>query len=315
LLADAPDSVARDPKQKSTWAKIKQHEKQLQAQLRKAEEEKKALQEYRERADKAAEEAVAYQKRLEEAENRIARLDLTQSSEFQGRYDNPIKALYSKSMRLLKTAVETPDEAQALLGKVFNPAITPQQLQESVQDLPLPIQGVLIQNSVDLQELVATRNAAIDDWKNTRKLVNATGGQRSVIEQAKEVHEAVSKAVPELVSEGSWFFTEDPDNADWNNNRNDTIASAKVVLKEGRPEEVAKLVLKGMAADMYQKWGESEHHRAQKLEAELKRRFGAAPGLGGGRNVPAAGAQQESARPKGAVNATSWLDEQLGTPR
>lgn len=314
---DAPPEVKTNPKAASAWAKGKQHERQLEQEKKqlalRAQQLEAALKEEREKKNLEAQtEVEQLRKQVQEYEDRVGQLDIAQTKSFRERYDTVMERLHAKNVSLLARTGMPEAEANDLATKLIATRGDIAQIQSLVSQESPMVQSALLQNTQELLDTAQQRQQALASWRDTRAALQAQSERSSTAETTQTIVEATTKASKDLVLENSWLFAESQENQEWNQRRDELIRQARHVLREGRPADVAKMVLEGAAATWYRRWGEHEHARAEKLAAELQARVGSLPGLGVSTVAEAAGGTANAPAKPRSENPDKWLDENLG---
>jgi chromosome segregation ATPase len=310
---EPPDDARTQPKAKSAWTQKNHVIKELNQKLADAEAKRKALADELDQVrtkPMELEEIAALKTKLQDAEERVGRLDIAQTQAFRERYDMPIQTEHQQLVAFLQRAGKTPEDATKMATEALKAGANMTELQNVLADEPTIVQSSVAQSVNRILTAAEQRQAALQDWQSTRSALNESVTRESTATLLHSVVESTDKAVADLVSEGSWLLTESPTDQDWNRQRDEIIRAGRVVLKEARPTEIAKYVLEGIAAAKYRLWGESEAAKAEKMAAEMAKRNSVRPGVGGS-NVE----YQEPAAPRpAAINPTNWLDQNLKKP-
>lgn len=312
-LIEAPAEVSTDAKARNAWAALKHEAKQYRTEARelkpKVVELETKLRALETAQPVATDEVQALKAKVTEYEDKLGKLDITQSPAFQSRYIEPLQQKYGQMVSLLQRAGQEAPAAQALAEKIVGAGGDLNVIQNLMAefDLSIPVQATVIQQADTLVEMVRQRDTAVQHWRETHAALADTSTREQTIQNTQAVVEHVDKAVQKLTESGNWLLTETPTNVAWNKQRDELVNASRVVLREGRPEEIAQYVLAGMTADKYRVWGMQEHQRAEALEAEMTQIVRARPGLGAGATETSAAPAE---RPKSA-DPTKWLDENL----
>jgi len=312
-----PPETRNDPKAANAWAKARQNEKRLAAELKAAtarlaqmQTSAQALETELSAAKEVNPEIVAeLQRKLEDAEDRIGQLDLAQSRSFRSSYDDKLNDLYMRGVAMLqRVGGKTAEDAQALMTKLVQSEGNGEKIQDLLMEESPALQGTLLQSTMDIMDLATRRAQRIKEWRDTKAQLATEEIKTRTAETIQDTIKRTDKAVQDLVTENSWLFVTSPSDEDWNAQREDLVRAGRAVLREGNGDKIAKLVLEGLAASQYRTWGEAEHARAEQLQGEMDARLKARPGLGGATpsDAPA------SAVVKKAINPDEWLSKELG---
>lgn len=308
-----PPEVKSDKKAANAWTNIKRENKALKDELAVAKAEQDTLKQRLESVV-SVEEVAKLKTQLEDYENRLGQLDVTQSKAFQERYDIPLQTLFLKGVAMLQRGGRDQAAAQKIMTEILQAGGAADKVAELLSDDPGPVQAAVFQQVVDIGDLVKKRTEAVADWKGTKSMLKDSDGRRMTADLAKQVVQDTDDAAHQLVAERSWIFNESATNADWNVARDGYVRAARRILTEGNSKELAKYVLEGVAASYYRKWGEVEHQRANQLEAELKARVRTRPGLGARSEIeppPSNDVPEDAPERKPALNINDWLNSAM----
>lgn len=309
---DAPPEVHTDPKAFNKWATNKREIKTLRQQLELKEqliaEKERALAEAKSKPGEL-EELAATRQKLAAAEDKLGQVDITQSHAFQERYVTPLQRTYGQMQSLIQRSGQTPEQAQVLAQQIVQTNGDISKVQDLIAELPVAVQGAIVQNADSIVEMVRQQNEAVTKWRETKALLGDTTNRSQAAQSVETVVAATDKALSELTAEGNWVLTESPSNQAWNQQRDSLVRAARVVMREGRPDEVAKYVLAGVTADKYKEWGLQQHQRAEALQAELNQRIRTRPNLGG--SVSDFESTSPAPVKPARVSPDNWLDRNL----
>ena len=274
-----PPELADNPKARNAWTKSKQERKQLKSEI---ETLKAQLEEARKTPPVAPAEIEELRKAAAEKaqlEERLGKLDISQSVEFRKQYDLPINTVYQKTLAALIQAGKRPDDAKALIGKIIKPGNDASTIQDLVMDEAPMLQGVLYQNGLEMIELQKRRAGAVQNWKATKSQLREEEQRSAQAALQTQMEGAVSTAIDTLRTEGSWAFKVSATNQKWNAEVEQRVEVAKGILKSAPPEVLAKYVADGVAAKAYREYGVALAAQNRKLRAELTMLTGSRPGL------------------------------------
>lgn len=305
-----PSEIKNNPKARNAWTQSKQERKALKAQAAALEAEKAELQKQLTAAKASPsvtpEEIEVLKAEKTQLEERVGKLDISQSAVFRQQYDLPINELFNKSLSALVHAGKSQEAAKQLLQRLIRPGTDAATIQEMLQGEPPMLQGMLYQNALQAAELQKRRTTAITDWRSTRAQLQEEEQRQAQASFAQQMETHVSTGVDALRTEGSWLYKESAVDQKWNATIAQRLDVVKGILKTATPEVVAKYVADGVAAKTYREWGEANAKRVRALEAELRSM---------GVSRPAVGAREEAPPPpppaKPVTPATP--DDFLGT--
>lgn len=302
---EAPPETSRDPKARNAWTKSKQEKKQLKEQLASAQAE---LEKLRQQASTPPAELEQAKRDIAAYEERIGKLDLTQSAAFKKQFDQPMNQLYQASYNALVTSGMQPEQAKAALQQMIRPGADLNESQSLLEGYPPVVLGTVVGNVQRMQDLQKQRAGALQDWKATRALMKEEEQRQAQTQLQAQMEAHVANAIGQVQQEGSWMFKQSPANQAWNAGVQQRIDTVKGVLKTGTPDVLAKYVAEGVAAKAYRDWGTVLAVENKKLKAQLEAMSAIQPGLGGSRmeRPPQAG------KPKAPTTPEAYLDEAFG---
>lgn len=280
LLEGAPTPVLRDKKQLTTWTGLKREIKSLEQQLV---ERDRQIQELSSRANAtptvSSDELAALQAKVSEYETRIGQLDVSQSKEFREKYDRNLDGMFARGVALMERAgVERELAIERMKGVLAAPSMDG--VQDLLGDLPLPVQGAVLNLHTDMQSLQEARTAAINSWRETQAALKEDAVRTQTAELTRRMDEGLATAVNEVREEGSWLFKASGTNPDWDAKVNDRIAAVRGILRASDPKTVAKYVAEGVAARTYRELYETAMTELVKVRSELGAVTQATPSVG-----------------------------------
>ena len=286
-LEGAPAEVKTNEKARSAWTGIKRDNKTLQATVTSRDQEIARLKADLEAAKtiKPAEmeEFAALKHTVEEQEATLQRVSLENSAAFKARYDNKVRRQQEWISGLLQRAGQPEPEAKALAAKLTDPATGVNEIDNLLSGVTnsQSLMGQLANSAFQAVQIQQQRAQALADAKATSAVLQEEQSRTSVAELSKVIVEGTAKMVPRLVAERSWAYAESQD-PQWNTQRDQLVAAARLVLRENKPDEIIKHVMEGQAAAVYRRVAESENARANALQAELDKRMRSRPRVGAG---------------------------------
>ena len=215
-------------------------------------------------------EVKALRQKLKDQEDEIGRGDITKTKAFQAKYDAPLQQTFAKLVATFKKFGQNEQQSVALARAVFRPGMNDPSVLERA--LPGDSSGVLV-GAVsaildDREALVAQRETALRDWQATRSELESEESRRMISENSAVLTRASEAAFDTIVKEGSWLYKRGQD-PKWNEGVEARRAAAVGYLRDGKPEDIARLVFDGVAAPTYRKMYEQQKGRADDLQAKL----------------------------------------------
>lgn len=295
-----PDEVRKSPKRaQDAWTAAKREAKQY----------KKELDELRQKAQtpQNTEDIDSLKKQLQEAEDRLGQLDITNSTTFKRQYEAPINDIYRESVQSLVKAGHDVEEAQQRVRALINPNTTQEMMAEQLSDLPTLMQGVLYTHANKMRELQSLRSKAIQDWRSTQAAVREEEQRQSESIHKQLLMQNIDSAVDRLRQEGSFLFARSNTDDTWNRAVETRIEATRGIMS-GPPDILAKYVADGVAAKTYRQLFIKERINASKLRQDLANVMGGRPVIG---RDPSAATAAPAPRDRQAQNPDSWLEANL----
>lgn len=261
-----PPEAAATEKSRNAWTAIRHENKTFKAKIAELESKLKA-------GDPEVQQKLqSLQEQVAEYEDKIGRLDLTQSKTFKNKYDLPIEQYRARGAQMLARFTErAPDEAKAFIQELEG--ADPATVREALAGEPPAVQGAVLQALVDLQEAKSVRDRAISDWRTTKEanVVSASKDEeaemlRQVVQESNQAVSTLAKT-PEEGGEGSWIFSDQLDNPAWQEQKQKITSMARAALRD--KIDIPKLVHEGAAAPVYRKLAETLYQENQSLKAAL----------------------------------------------
>lgn len=287
-LAGAPAEVRANPDSAAgkAWQALKQELKALKPQAARVKQLEDELTQLRQKAaDPIA--AAEVQRKLQEYEDKIGRLDLRESAAFKARYDGVMQHEFETGVQLLVRSGHDPETARSTMTDLIQSGGTPAEIESKLASLPVPVQGALFSKIARIADVAEERAQALNDWKTQRAALQDSQGRESMAALTQNIARDTEAAVESLRNEQNMLFMLSESDEQWNNQVHDRIRTVKAVLRDSKDSELVKYVADGVTAPVYRKLYSAEKTRADKLESELRAIRGAAPTLGTGGRPPA----------------------------
>lgn len=263
---EEPPEIKGSQKAKNSWQRIKQEKRELQDKLAQMQKDLEAA---RGAKPPEMEQFVAMQKKLEEYENRIGQLDITQSSAFRQKYEVPLEVARRKGLSVLLRAGVEREPAEELIGRLLGSDVEMQEIEGLIADQPIAVQGALFSVASEYSEAAERREAAIKDWRNEQAALKASDDVEKDIVLARNVEAETSSAVQKALEAGNWLFAEVPDNPEWNKSVQERVRAVKGIMRSASRADLANWVVEGVTARI----ARDLFVRARKEYDELKSQF------------------------------------------
>lgn len=282
--ADPPEITNGSPKGKHAWTTIKAEKKELAAKLKLAEQKLKDAEARMSTADQTkppeAQVLIDLQKQVQEYEDKVGKMDITQSRAFRTRFDLPIERTFKRGEAILQRAGLQQAEASSLMKKLVE--ADAHQASELIADQPLPVQGALFTLTTEFSEMVTEREDAIKNWRQTNPALKETEARNQEITLAQNIEQDTSEAIQQALKEGNFMYTQNTTMpAEWNAGVDQRVNLVKGILRTAKPAELVKWVAEGVTAKDLRDMLAKEHDRANQLSAELNARANLRPRING----------------------------------
>ena len=274
---------------KNAWAQIKAEKKALKEQLAAREAEILAAKQQLAAVQKPPEieEIAKMKQQIEQYEDRLGQLDITQSATFQKTYDAPLNMLFDRGMRMLVKTGMDPNEARKLAISAIDPQIKTNERADMISEQPVAVQGALMNIFEEIVDVQNARAEAIKNWKETSAAMKDQEGRTSMADMSKSIVTDTEQAVDALKAEGNWLYMESqkPEHAEWNRQVQERVRAVHGILKTAKPADLVKYVADGVTARSFRDMYLKERSRADQLAKAFAERFGVIPGVGSGSGI------------------------------
>lgn len=251
----------------------------------------------------------AMEKKIKDYEDKLGKLDLTQSETFRQQYEVPASLMQNKLVKMLTRADRPVDQARQLAQEILSHNDRDSQLALVAED-PVPVQGAILNILTDLEELRENRNVAVENWKTSRAAVEEEQRRNAQQNFIKNVHVATDEVVADLQSQGNFLLAPVLDNPEWNTGVERRINAAKGVLQSADPKTIAKYVVDGVTAGDLRMHYFNLVQAYKALQAEAGALVSRSPSISG--STPPGAPVAPGARPKTSEDV---LDGLFGTGR
>jgi hypothetical protein len=312
-----PPEIAANNRAKIAWIKSRQERKQEREEFnKKLTDKEKALSEALAELAKTkntkipeVSEIAELKQKLEQAEDKIGQLDVTQSRLFKEQFTNKLDSSFLRGVKYLESAGKDSNSANAIMAKLVQPGLKYNEIQELLSDEPVAVQGAIFQLVSDIQEVRAHSEEAKKNWRATQAADQEENRRVSVAELSKSIVADTSEAIEQVKQEGSWLFAPSATDQNWNNQISNLSKQIHGILRLSvdKPKVIAKYVAEGIVAPIYRKLYEHERERVRSLEEDITKQQKSRPSLRDSGTPTSSETKDKS----GAKNVNSWLDEKL----
>ena len=301
-----PDHVVRQgPKAIQSWKSLHSKVEETEARAAELERTRLLLEQERDELKKQLESAPPPEeiKRLKEAlqaaEDKVGQLDVTQSLHFKESYDKPLNDLFSKVVKQFMKAGHDQQQAAAKARAVFRPGMTEiAELERALPDETATTVGAVSALLEEREALSARRDDAINNWRQTSEAARLEAVRRQSSEISAELSRVAEGAFDQVVADGSWLYKTGAD-PKWNEGVAARKAAAVGYIRAGKMEDLARLVLEGVAAPVYRRAYDSLKAKYDDAVAQLAAISAKRPGLGSRSPAPpASGSPRAAEAPK-----------------
>jgi len=300
---EMPPEVKRgDVKAKNAWSQTKAEKKMLKEKVR--ELEAKLAERSEQAKPPEMQKLLELQTQVEQYEQRLGQLDLTQTRNFKTRFEIPMERTAARAVAILQKSGFTPDEAKELSTRMMT--ATAQELQQMVSDQPVPVQGALYNLVGEFEQLSKDRQEAIDNWRQTKQAMEYESTVDQEISLAKNIEQDTSTAVQAAIQAGNWMYSStNGKTPEWDQAVQARVETVKGLLRTATQADLVKYVVEGITARPLRELLIKEKQRADQMAGELQRRQQLRQPVGGG--APAAAPSQGSVKaqsPEEFIGAT-----------
>ena len=204
---------------------------------------------YAQRESAITEKLAAEQRRAADLEERLGKLDLTQSPAFRQKYDAPIESIRAA---IAQTLVQNGLQQQAAdeLAKSVVLADNATQVPQlpGVSELPAAVQGMLMYKFNEADALWAQRNQAITDWRATRTGLEQTQVREDAVVSAQRRSELANASLDVLSRIVPQFVWADPA---FEQLRTTEVDKVKAWYGQAKDEQIAAAAIEGALVAPY----------------------------------------------------------------
>lgn len=211
---------------------------QLRSQLE-AEREKAAG--GSEKEAQLAREINDWQQKYNQLEDRLGKMDLSQSREFRDKYDTPISKIHAEIADVLVANGVQQADAKARAEDIML-ADDPS---EMLANLMPTAQGMIMYKLKDAQALWAQRDQALKEWRQTQQGLAEVSVRDNYVASAQRRAELADKAFEKLAQIAPTVQWSDPDYVP---RRDEAISKAKAWYQQAPEDQIAAAAMEGFMA-------------------------------------------------------------------
>ena len=229
-----------------------------------------------------------YEKQLEEANNKIAALDLKEDPRFKMRYDQKITETLTGITSLLKEHFDGEGEAQAVVSRLAN--LTPVNRNKFMieNDVPEHYRMELVSRFHEADVVWGDRNSALQNFEESRKSLDMEATVQDQ-NQTAEIREAVFKESTTALQSNESLLNPQPDNLEYNAFVTENHNRARAVVESNDPKLQTRMMIQGSLMPTYKAMFELTQKQLVEAKAELARHTGGKPDFNGGAAVSGKG--------------------------
>ena len=188
-----------------------------------------------------AREINEWQQKYAGLEDRLGKLDLSQSREFREKYDAPLSAIHDEISKVLVANGVQQADAAAKAEEIML-ADDPTEL---IGGLMPTAQGMVMYKLKDAQALWTQRNQALEEWRSTQKGLEEVSVRDNFVASAQRRADLADRAFERLAKIAPTVQWSDPE---YLPRRDEAIARAKAWYQQAPDDQVAAAAMEGFMA-------------------------------------------------------------------
>ena len=180
-------------------------------------------------------------KRNADLEDKLGKLDLSQSKEFHEKYDAPLEAVQSAISSALVAAGRQQNEALDLANQILgsnNPA-------ELLSELPATTQGMIMYKLQEAANLWAARDQALNEWRTTQQGLAQVSLRENFVNDAAHRAEVAKAAIEKAKLIAPTMQWDDPS---YNGRRDEAMQKALDWYQKAPEDQIAAAAMEGFMA-------------------------------------------------------------------
>lgn len=189
----------------------------------------------------------AMKAQLAEYEEKLGRIDLTQSRGFQQEFVVPVRTMMAEATQVMTRYGGFTDQAEArkFVTDLFDAPAEEQQQQ--LRDLPTQVQGYLVGKLAAHAEIQTARQAAETNWKAKMASMSEQEQRNAQLATARQLADSVEQVLSDMRGARNLFFTPNPANREHTAAVEQRVQQFRGVMESGNMPQVARLVAEGLA--------------------------------------------------------------------
>jgi len=238
---------------------------------------------------------------IEQYEERLGKLDLTQTRAFQQQYDEPMNRQIDAARNLAeKMGLEKTIVDQALQRPTKDRLTF---LSEEASSIAPTLMAML----EGVESLKGQREAAIENWKATQAALGEKSQSQQRQEQEKTLRESITQALGAMQDERNIFFLPSKKNENWTAAGKQLAKTAEGIVRSGDMQSITKAVFDGVSAPKYREMVDKLSKQVKSLKAEIAQRNGSRARVGGGAGDTSDTGKPERGKAMSAEEASAAL--------
>ena len=181
------------------------------------------------------------QRKYSELEDKLGRIDLTQSKDFQDKYDVPLQAVQDDIAKALVDNGIRSGDAESLAREIML-ADDPTSM---MSELPAVTQGMIMYKLREANGLWAGREQALNEWRSTQAGLAEVSSRDGAVVNSQRRAELADVAFERIRPKAPTLQWDDPD---YNPRRDAAIEKAKAWYQQAPDDQVAAAAMEGFMA-------------------------------------------------------------------
>jgi hypothetical protein len=226
------------------------------------------------------------QKQLDEAYDKIAKLDLSQDPRFQAKYDQRIRETIKGITRLVVDNFESEEEAAQVVTSLANMDPISRQKFMIDNDVPEYYRNEVALRFREADSIFQERQSALENFQESRKALEVESTVDNQ-QQLSQVREAIFKDTVSKLQSAEPLLSHQPGKKEYNNFVDERLKLSREIVESNDPKVQTEFLVKGALTDTYKAMFELTQRELVEAKKELERYKGGKPDFNGGGSSPA----------------------------
>lgn len=264
------DVLASDepPKEGKAWAHtkhlLKEKSEALAAAQSKIEELKNRVPE---------EQLLEYKKQIEALEEKVGKYDLSATSAFRKKYDQPLNHKLQRAQKVLMESEGVSEtDAQSVVRRAAQ--MNPKDMNRYLMDEAPSVHAMLALMVREAQEIGLNRQEALEEWRATREAIKDSEERTQQVQSVQQLESTLGNVFTELTTIGNVFYKpsgkSDMHAKAWNDQIELRKQAVKRILLDRDPQDIARYVAEGFTARDARAHTQQLMQENAKLKEQLK---------------------------------------------